>query len=124
MVIIESSWMRIISLQSGKILDGNLKIIIWLTWALRYLRKKSNKKDFPFLKAPATLTTTTFLSATSGFKRISSKTVSLRINWCVSSASTTWIGCPWSRDPVADTEKTKQQTSFYWNWFDLIRIEL
>ena len=42
------------------------------TFLCKYLRKKSSRNDFPFLKAPATETTTTFLSRRLSRRRISS----------------------------------------------------
>jgi len=43
----------------------------WLTVLSRYLSRKSSRKDLPFLKAPATDRTTTFLSLTSSDNSIS-----------------------------------------------------
>ena len=70
-------------------------------------RKKSRRNDLPFLKAPATDTTTTFLSFTSSLSRISFNASTFGSNVWSSCATTTCKGFP----RLTLTVKT-QQTLF------------
>ena len=60
--------------------------------ALRYLIKKSNRNDFPLRNAPATETTTTFLSLTSSLSKIFSRESMSNSNVWSLFASTIWMG--------------------------------
>ena len=73
------------------------------TWAFKYRRKKSSRKDFPFRKAPATDTTTTFLSRTRSSSNISVRAPSSKSNEWSSVATTTWTGFPFNLLPLAET---------------------
>lgn len=95
-------------------LNNNLCDPNWMaqfhTSALRYLRKKSSRNDLPFLKAPATDTTTTFFSwilgsrrTFSSFSSSSSKTCSVFSSSSLVVALMICSGSPLSRNPLADT---------------------
>ena len=70
------------------------KHVLFLKFTSRskYRRKKSSKKDFPFLKAPATDTTATFLSLTLSWSKMSSKAFSSNSKLWLSVATTTGTG--------------------------------
>jgi len=83
----------------------NLKIRkhLHITFAHKYRRKKSSRKDLPFLKAPATDTTATFLSCIRGSRSIPSNFSSSNMNWWSSAATTICTGCPDRGVPLAET---------------------
>ena len=64
------------------------RLTFFLTSLSKYRKKKSSRNDFPFLKGPATDTTTTFLSRTLSSSKISSRAFWLSSNlWsCVGKA--------------------------------------
>lgn len=71
----------------------------------RYLMKKFNRNDLPFLKAPATDSTTTGLSFTAGSPSMDSKLPSSSSKE-LSTTFTTWMGLPPFIAELADmTEK-------------------
>ena len=76
-----------------------------ITWAFRYLRKKSKRNDLPLRKAPATDTTTTFLSLIRSSSRICSNASSSNPNEWSSVATTTCTGLPFNLLPLAETVK-------------------
>lgn len=64
-----------------------------LTLLFKYRRKKSSRKDFPFLKAPATDSTTTALSLMSSCSSSSRSASSFRVNVWSGPVFTTWTPC-------------------------------
>lgn len=76
-----------------------IKVITPFLWLIRtlcckYLRKKSNKKDFPFRKAPATDMITTARSFISSRSRSAVRASSSRVKVCSGPGTTTWIPHP------------------------------
>ncbi|TNN50086.1 hypothetical protein EYF80_039692 [Liparis tanakae] len=79
---------------------------------------KSSRKLFPFLKAPATDSTTTFLSLTSGANRTRAKASVSKPKECSSLHTVTiWIG-PGLLAILKRSNSVSPGSTRYWYWWD------